>query len=278
MARRAVTGGTAALLLLAAGCASGPPGHEFVRVAAGRYHVGAADSTRNPSRDVDAAAFEIATTETTNAQFAQFVEATGYVSDAERSGFGMVFEEGMIDWQWRQTPGACWRRPFGDERFAADSHTDYPVTQISAADAAAYCAWAGLRLPTVEEWEIAARAGAATRYPWGDDVMPGGRPTANFWQGKSHLKDETRDGFLYLAPVKSFPPNAWGLYDVIGNVFEYCAGGVEARSDEEASHYGTARGGSWWCSENACDFYNLVKIGQMDRHGSLANQGFRVAR
>ncbi len=250
----------------------------MVTVPAGTYRVGADDSGRNPRRLVEIGAFEIATTETTNAQFARFVEATGYVTDAERDGFGMVFEEGMLDWQWRKTPGACWRRPFGDGRFAAATHPDHPVTQISAADAAAYCSWTGGRLPTVVEWEVAARAGAETRYPWGDELMPAGRPMANIWNGASHLKDDTLDGFLYLAPTRRFPPNRWGLYDVIGNVFEYCDGGVVSREPEAAGHLTTARGGSWWCSAETCASYNLVDIGQMNRHGSLANQGFRLAR
>jgi formylglycine-generating enzyme len=261
-----------------AGCASPPNGHVLVAVPAGTYRVGAEGHEWNPLRRVTVAAFEIAATETTNAQFARFVEATGFVTDAERAGFGMVFEEGMIDWQWRRTPGACWRRPFGDERFAAATHPDNPVTQISAADAAAYCAWAGTRLPTVEEWEIAARAGAETRYPWGDELAPGGKAMANIWTGTSHLRSDDLDGFTYLAPVASFPPNRWGLFDVCGNVFEYCAGGVESKNPADATHLTTARGGSWWCSANTCSAYNLVDIGQMDRNGSFANQGFRVAK
>jgi hypothetical protein len=174
--------------------------------------------------------------------------------------------------------GACWRRPFGDDRFAAAAHPHNPVTQISAADAAAYCAWSHARLPTIVEWEVAARAGSTHRYPWGDTLMPHGVAMCNVWEGRSHLEDDTRDGFLYLAPVKSFPPNGWGLYDVIGNVFEYCADGVSTLHPEEASRLTTVRGGSWWCSANACHAYNLVDIGQMDRHASFANQGFRVAR
>ena len=257
--------------------AVGPNGHALVRVAAGRYWVGAEGHTRNPRRLVNVDAYDIATTETTNAQFARFVEATGYVTDAERAGFGMVSEEGMLDWQWRQVKGAHWRRPFGDERLAAATHPDHPVTQISGADAAAYSAWAGGRLPTVEEWEIAARAGVDTRYPWGDELMPSGKPMTNIWHGATHYKNEMLDKFLYTAPVKSFPPNRWGLYDVIGNVFEYCDGGVIAANSEQAAQLTAGRGGSWWCSKDTCNFFNLADIGQMYRHGSLSNQGFRIA-
>jgi formylglycine-generating enzyme required for sulfatase activity len=242
----------------------------MVRVPAGIYEVGATGSDRNPRREVALRAFEIAETETTNAQFARFVAATGYVTDAERQGFAMVFEEGMLEWQWARTPGACWRRPFGDARFEAAAHPGHPVTQISGADAAAYCRWAGGRLPTAEEWEVAARAGVRTDYPWGGDLRPGGRAMANIWDGESHAKNAMSDGFLYLAPVKSFAANAWGLHDVVGNVFEYCDGAPE--------HLTFARGGSWWCSANTCSAYNLVDVGQMDRHGSFANQGFRLVK
>lgn len=277
LARRSLS--LAAAVIFLSGCvAPAPNGHDMVRVAAGSYRVGAEGSSRNPRRHLRVAAFEIATAETTNAQFSRFVDVTGYVTDAEREGVGMVFEEGMIDWQWRRTPGACWRNPFGDDRFTAITRPDDPVTQISAADASAYCAWTHLRLPTIVEWEVAARAGSDTLYPWGDKLDSAGVAMCNVWEGKSHLKDDTRDGFLYLAPVKSYPPNRWGLFDVIGNVFEYCADGVSASSPELASHLTTVRGGSWWCSATACNAYNLVDIGQMDRHASFANQGFRVAR
>lgn len=186
----------------------------------------------------------------------------------------MTFREGLPDWEWLSTPGAHWRHPFGGESAAPPDH---PVTQISAADALAYCAWAGLRLPTLVEWEVAARAGSDARYPWGDELAPGGVPRANIWEGATHEKNDRTDGFVYTSPVRSFPPNAWGLFDVIGNVFEYSSDlGRDAsgpRPDLTA-----ARGGSWWCSQGTCGFYNLVDIGSQNRNASLANQGFRVAR
>ena len=249
---------------------------EFVRVEAGNYVVGKRDHPRNPRRKVKLGTFDIATTEVTNAQFEVFIKATGYKTDAERNGFGMTFAEGMDDWQWESTKGATWRKPFGPLRPGIEGKANHPVTQISYRDALAFCQWGGFRLPTVEEWEVAARGGqkAGTPWPWGSELAPKGVWRANTWQGPSHRRNTKQDGFLYTAPVAQYPPNALGLYDVIGNVFEYC---VDER-DEQRRPLAYGRGGSWWCSQGTCDFYNLIDIGQMDPRGTLANQGFRVVR
>lgn len=250
----------------------------FVKVKAGLYTVGVPDHPRNPLRQVELEAYEIATTEVTNEQFARFIEATGYVTDAERNGFGMTFSEGMKDWHWDSQPGATWKRPFGPDRPGLEGKEQHPVTQISINDAKAYCRWAGCRLPSVEEWEVAARAGRqhegkASRWPWGEEYLLEGRQMANTWQGPSHRQNTREDGFLYTAPVGQYPPNEWGLYDVIGNVFEYC---TDDRLRDES--WAVGRGGSWWCSEGTCDFYNLIDIGRMSARATLPNQGFRVVR
>lgn len=253
----------------------GPNKHRLVRVPAGEYIVGAEGYAPNPRRSVKLAAFSIADAETTNAQFAAFVEATSYRTNAEKRGTGKVSLEGMADWAWKTVDGADWRHPFGPEGPAAADHPDHPVTQISAADAMSYCGWIGGRLPLNDEWEVAARAGATTLYPWGDAFDP---RKANIWTGGSHRRNTLVDGFLYTSPVRSFPPNAWGLYDVLGNVFEYCAdlpGTLLSRAGKER-RLASGRGGSWWCSEGTCSAFNLRDIGTMDKHGSLANQGFRV--
>ena len=246
----------------------------LVLIKAGDYQVGEKRHGLNPLRTVRVEAFRIADAETTNRQFAKFVEATGYKTDAEKRGFGMVFREGMGEWKWDECTGAHWRLPFGpDGRKAADL-PDHPVTQISGADARAYCKWAGGRLPTLVEWEVAARAGSKDKFPWGAelDVIK-----TNIWNGKTHGKNTKEDGFVYTAPVRSFPANAWGLYDVVGNVFEYCEDLPRGTKDSSRARLIAARGGSWWCSARTCHFYNLVDIGTMDVHGSLPNQGFRVA-
>ncbi|WP_395740312.1 formylglycine-generating enzyme family protein [Prosthecobacter sp.] len=253
----------------------GKNGHRFILIPAGEHALGGQKSTRNPPRHVRLAAFGIAEAETTNAQFAAFVAATHYVTDAERTGFGKVAVEGMEEWAWDQVKGAHWRKPMGGRGPGWEEIPNHPVTQISGVDAQAYCQWLGARLPTLEEWEAAARAGTGTLYPWGQEFDP---KQANIWNGESHLKNTLEDTFRYTAPVKSFPPNAWGLYDVIGNVFEYCSGLPPDAEAGDEQRLVAGRGGSWWCSAGTCSFYNLVDIGRMDRHGSLSNQGFRVAK
>lgn len=252
---------------------NGPNGHMLVNIPAGKYALGAKDEPFNSPHTPKLAAYRIADAETTTAQFAQFVKETGYVTDAEKRGFGKVFREGMPDWAWVDIKGACWRLPMGPDGPNAEKDlANHPVTQISGADAEAYCRWLGARLPTLDEWEAAARAGVKTRFPWGDEFERG---KANIWNGKTHKAEEPGDGFTYTAPVRSFAPNAWGLYDVIGNVFEYCAG-LPAPVQGREGVLIAGRGGSWWCSTGTCSFFNLVDIGRMDRHGALSNQGFRV--
>lgn len=127
------------------------------------------------------------------------------------------------------------------------------------------------RLPSFEEWEIASRAGARSRYFWGDDDANIGQ-YANVWHGHDHLVADSSDGYMYTAPVGSFKPNGFGLYDVYGNVFEFCDGHL---GNEQAVH---ARGGSWWCSLHACSYFNSVEIGRVHPHASFSNQGFRVVK
>ena len=249
-------------------------GHRLILVPAGGFFVGQPQHLRNPQRQVKLKAFAIAEAETTNAQFAEFVAATGYVSAAEVLGFGKVALEGMADWEWEQIRGAHWRKPRGEDGPAWEEIPQHPVTQISAVDAEAYSRWIGARLPTLEEWEVAARAGAATLYPWGEEFDP---LMANVWGGKTHVRNERSDGHIYTAPVKSFRANAWGLYDVIGNVFEYCHGVPRGAEPGDERRLIAGRGGSWWCSFGTCGFFNLIDIGTMDRRGSLSNQGFRIA-
>lgn len=251
-------------------------GQTFVVVPEGDYVVGEEGLVTNPRRTVHLQSFAIAINETTNRQFAAFVDSTGFITDAEHLGFGKTAHEGMLDWQWEEEKGACWKFPFGPDEESIEKKMEHPVTQISGADAEAYCKWAGLRLPTIEEWEVAARAGATTRYPWGDELHEGDRAHANVWEGESHRKNKLTDGFMYTAPVKSFAPNAWGLYDVIGNVFEYCDGDLPNKKADSAGVFQCGRGGSWWCSTNTCSYFNLVSVGRMVKHGSLANQGFRA--
>ncbi|HEY1165299.1 MAG TPA: SUMF1/EgtB/PvdO family nonheme iron enzyme [Chitinophaga sp.] len=243
----------------------------FVRIPAGDYWVGQKDHQVNPLRKVHVNSYYIATTEVTNRQFAAFIQATGYRTDAERLHNAMVFEPGLKEFRWLEDSTAYWRYPNGVSRGGITDKMDHPVTTISYADVQAYCKWAKVRLPSFDEWEIASRAGARTRYFWGDDVAAIGQ-YANVWHGHDHLVADSSDGYMYTSPVGSFQPNGFGLYDVYGNVFEFCEGHL---GKEQAVH---ARGGSWWCSQHACSYFNSVEIGRVHPHASFSNQGFRVVK
>ncbi|BAV05904.1 Formylglycine-generating enzyme, required for sulfatase activity, contains SUMF1/FGE domain [Filimonas lacunae] len=243
---------------------------DFVRIPAGPYTLGRKGHAFNPLHTVQVNSFYIGATEVTNRQFVAFVAATQYITDAEKRHNALVFEPGLDEFRWKEDSTACWRFPNGIAHGGIDGKINHPVTTISYHDIQAYCQWAGVRLPTLDEWEVAARAGASTAYFWGDDIQQAGQ-YANIWHGHDHLTADSTDGYMYTSPVGSFQPNAYGLYDVYGNVFEFCEGHV--KKGEQSVH---ARGGSWWCSRYACGFFNNVDIGRVNPHASFSNQGFRV--
>ncbi|WP_245952570.1 SUMF1/EgtB/PvdO family nonheme iron enzyme [Chitinophaga skermanii] len=247
----------------------------FTTVPAGKYQVGRANYPANPKRTIALHSYEISTTEITNAQFAEFVAATGYVTLAEKHHNAMVFEPGLAEFRWIQDTTAYWRYPNGITRGGIEHKQQHPVTTISYKDAQAYCQWAGYRLPTVDEWEVAANAGKNTTYFWGNQDKKIGE-YANIWHGRDHLVADSSDGFMYTSPVKSFKPNPWGLYDVYGNVFELCEG--KAPYDRPESKSVHARGGSWWCSKHSCSFFNSIDIGASSPFASFSNVGFRVVK
>lgn len=247
---------------------------EFVTIHAGTYRLGKAGHVENMPRSLHLAAFEIARTETTNDQFAAFVRATGYVTDAEKRKNAMVFDPPLPEFRWIRDPSATWRYPNGRTRGGIEGKGSHPVTSISFADALAYCKWAKVRLPSLDEWEAACRAGTTTDYFFGDDRKSIGR-YANIWHGRDHRRPDLSDGFLTTSPVGRFKPNPLGLYDTYGNVFEFCTGRLVS---DKASTRVHARGGSWWCSPNSCCFFNSADIGSVNIHASFSNQGFRVVR
>jgi formylglycine-generating enzyme len=259
---------------LLCGLTNGKSGDGYVLVPKGKYVVGKKGDERNPFRTVIVDSFRIAVYETTNREFAAFVKATGYVTDAERYHDGMVFEPGLAEFRWIRDSTAFWRWPNGRTRGGIDAEMNHPVTCISFTDVQAYCTWAGVRLPTLEEWEIACRAGTRTDYFFGSDDARIGE-YANIWHGRDHLMADMSDGYMYTSPVGSFKPNPWGLYDMYGNVFEFCTGKVSPTEKSDLAH---ARGGSWWCSANSCHSFNSYSIGQVNVHASFSNQGFRVVR
>lgn len=246
----------------------------LVTIPAGTYQIGRADRLQNPLRKIKTRSFKIAKFETTNAEFEAFVKATNYVTDAERIHNAMVFEPGLPEFRWIQDKTAFWRYPNGTSRGDIKDRMDHPVTCISYHDAIQYCHWAGVRLPTLDEWEVACRAGTKTDYFFGSDAKQIEK-YANIWHGRDHLKADTSDGYMYTSPVGKFAPNPWGLYDMYGNVFEFCSGKIISDKSDRTVH---ARGGSWWCSKNSCCFFTSMDIGKVDIRASFSNQGFRIAK
>jgi sulfatase modifying factor 1 len=252
---------------------SGQCAADLVVVPAGAYRIGSDRHAYNPRRIYRTEGFAIGRHEITNAQFACFVQATGHVTTAERHRHAMVYAPGLREYRWAVDTTASWRHPQGRARCSVDTMPDHPVTCITLDDALAYCAWAGVRLPTFEEWEVAFRAGSRHRYHWGPNPARV-RTYANVWLAPDHAQEDLSDGYAFTAPVGAFRPNAWGLYDMAGNVFELCDG----RLPGNEGHLAHARGGSWWCSWNTCAFFNAEDIGRYHREAAFSNIGFRVVK
>lgn len=244
----------------------------YVLIPPGTYTIGTEEYPDNPLRQVRTEGFYIATYEITNREFALFIDATGYKTLAERFGNAQVFEPGLEEFRWLEDSTAYWRYPNGISRGGITDKMDHPVTCISYQDAIAYCEWANVRLPTFEEWEIAAKAGSSGKYSEGV-TLENLAQYANIWHGKNHLLPDTTDGYMYTAPAGSFQPNSWGLYDIFGNVFEFCEGVLPRDKNRKVAH---ARGGSWWCSKNSCAAFNSIFIGSVNPNASFSNMGFRV--
>jgi formylglycine-generating enzyme required for sulfatase activity len=187
--------------------------------------------------------FYIDVTTVTSDEFARFVARTRYLTVAERAldpeaypgadpallvPGGLVFRKAIgpvnptdLHGWWEYVPGACWRCPEGPGS-SMSGRANHPVVQVAHEDALAYAAWAGKSLPTEAEWEYAARGGLdGAEFAWGDEFTPSGRHLANTWQGRFPWRDDGADGYVGVAPVRSFPPNGYGLYDMIGNVWEW---------------------------------------------------------
>lgn len=302
----------------------------MVWVEAGTFLMGASDDEGRPDEyprhEVKVKGFWIDATEVTNAQFKKFVDATGYVTTAEKApdwgemkkqlppgtpkppdsvlvAASLVFtptsqpvplNNANVWWSWKK--GASWKHPHG-EGSSITGKENYPVVHISWYDAMAYCKWAGKRLPTEAEWEFAARGGIKNeKYFWGNEDVESGKPKANTWQGSFPNKNTAWDKYEGLAPVKSFTSNTFGLYDMAGNVWEWCADWytenyytslIDIKSDnpqgpdnsydpmEPTVPKRVVRGGSFMCNASYCKGYRLTSRMKTSPDTGLEHTGFR---
>ncbi len=294
------------------GPASGAPTDTMIRIAPGRFAMGSDRHYREerPVRPMSVDGFWIDPTPVTNAEFARFVDATGYRTISERQPDPALYPDadpallrpgspvfmrpaarvGLRDvrnW-WAYVPGADWRHPYGPDS-AIDALLDHPVVHVAYADALAYAEWAGKSLPTEAEWEYAARGGLdGAQFPWGDEWMPGGEPMANTWQGEFPWQNTLEDGFERTSPVRTYPPNGYGLYDVVGNVWEWTRtrwgerpGEADAKSccapadpaDPGIRH--VVKGGSHLCAPNYCLRYRPAARQGQSLDTATSHIGFR---
>jgi len=297
----------------------GSPDQPMVWIPGGRYGRGSTEAPdARPVRAVEVDGFWIDRTEVTNAEFARFVAATGYVTTAERApdprlypgadpaslrAGSVVFTPPRSDadlnqplsW-WSYVPGADWRHPSGPGS-SIEGQANHPVVQVCWDDAVAYARWANKRLPTEAEWEYAARGGIdQARYAWGNDLTPGGQWQANIWQGRFPTRNTRDDGFAATAPVGSFPPNGFGLRDMAGNVWEWCADwyhpdayangpsknptgpSASLDPDEPGVPKRVQRGGSFLCSDDYCVRYRPGARGKGEPTSAASHTGFRCVR
>jgi formylglycine-generating enzyme required for sulfatase activity len=278
-------------------------------------------SDARPVHRVIVSGFLMDKTEVTNKQFAAFVKATGYVTVAERKPKEEEFPEvphenlfagsavftpaeasdlkNYLQW-WKYVKAADWKHPFGAGSNIIGKD-DYPVVHISWEDANAYGRWAGKRLPTEAEWEFAARGGqAGEMYPWGNQLKPNGRWMANIYEGKFPQADNAADGFRGIAPVKQFPANAFGLFDMAGNVWEWCSDWYDADCYQTLNASGVVRnpqgpeisrdpnepgakkkvlrGGSFLCTDQYCTRYMVGSRGKEEYRSAANHVGFRCVK
>jgi formylglycine-generating enzyme len=303
----------------------GPAPEGMAWVPGGTFWMGCDDCEMpdaTPVHLVTVDGFWIDATPVTNTQFAKFVEATKYKTVAERQpdpkdfpgapaenlvpGSAVFTQPGaevslnnFLNW-WKYVPGANWRRPEGPQS-DLKGREDHPAVQIAWEDAAAYAKWEGKRLPTEAEFEFAARGGLdRQRFAWGAELKPNGKWAANIWQGRFPTKNGVEDGYERTSPVKAFPPNGFGLYDMGGNVWQWCADwyrpdyfGRLAASGDAHNPQGPSdsydpqepeipkrvqKGGSFLCSDEYCSRYLVGSRGKGASDSGGSNTGFRCVR
>lgn len=263
----------------------------MVQIPAGPFSMGTNNALaypadgEGPKRIVELDEFWIDETAVTNQSFAQFVEATGYITEAELTGWSfvpafllseqdeqyLVGQSGDTPW-WVGVTAASWRQPLGPSSAATDIQS-HPVTHISWSDANAFAQWNGKRLPTEAEWEKAARGGRENSlYAWGDDLIVDGQHMCNIWQGDFPTFNSAQDGHLGTAPVHSFEPNGYGLYNVCGNVWEWTA---DSWNSTDLADNKVIKGGSFMCHDSYCNRYRLSARTSHPKNGFTAHIGFR---
>ena len=284
----------------------------MVELPGGTFLMGSDDPDARPEvgegpvREVTVDGFRIGRATVTNGEFGAFVDATGYRSEAESYGWSYVFKGLLprsrqrhlgqthdvkaVPW-WLAVEGAHWRKPEGPgSNLRGRLH--HPVVHVSWHDASAYCEWARLRLPTEAEWEYAARGGlAGKRLPWGDALLDGGKHRCNVWQGRFPDSNTLADGHYGTAPAESFAANGFGLYNMAGNVWEWCADWFSPdwhRSHptvnptgppkgEAASGTKVLKGGSYLCHDSYCNRYRIAARYANTPDSTTGNAGFRCA-
>jgi len=270
-----------------------PGGRAFV----GTKLPGIPDDGEDPVRRVTVKPFRMATTTVTNSQFRSFVDATGYVTEAERFGWSFVFWTQVpdhigptlgvveVEW-WRRVDGANWRDINGPGTESQSWKPDHPVVHVSWNDAQAYAKWVGGRLPTEAEWEHAARGGLAeVKFPWGDREPDDTTfQPCNIWQGRFHQTNTAIDGFATTAPAQWYEPNGYGLYNLVGNVWEWTADPYRIKSLKKhvrtrldgMKGYRLSKGGSFLCHSSYCYRYRIAARSGTSPDSTTTHQGFRV--
>ncbi|VEF46757.1 cytoplasmic protein [Bacillus freudenreichii] len=273
------------------------PGGEFLMGTEGRESF--PGDGEGPVRTVKIKSFYIDPCTVTNAEFIDFVEDTNYVTEAEQYGWSFVFHSHVsrkvaslvkqvpeqAPW-WYVVQGASWKHPEGPDS-TIENRMDHPVVHVSWNDALNFCNWAGKRMPTEAEWEYAARGGLVQKkYPWGDKLKYKGKYQCNIWQGKFPIENTAKDGYKGTAPAKSYQPNGFGLYNVVGNVWEWCSDffGTDHTSNSQQNPIGPSqgmekviKGGSYLCHRSYCNRYRVAARSSSTQNSSSGHVGFRCA-
>lgn len=287
--------------------APGPP-LDMVQLPGGSFLMGTdyeeafPNDGEGPVREVHLAPFLVDRHTVTNARFSAFVEATSYVTEAERFGWSFVFWSQIprekfralvvdtlagAQW-WCKVPHAKWNQPAGPGSNTS-GRENHPVVHVSWNDAMAYCAWSGQRLLTEAEWEYAARGGLVQMlYPWGNKLRLDGKHMCNIWQGEFPYENTAEDGFEETCPTNAFPPNGYGLYSMSGNSWEWCAdwfsrdfhltGPRESPSGPPHGEAKVIRGGSFLCHKSYCNRYRVAARTSNTPDSSTSHMSFRCAR